>query len=106
MTFRTMRILLSFDLPMEKSDEKRAYRHFVKHLESLGFVRFQKSVFFKLCLDQQAADSVLRKVRDNLPEKGDVMAIQITEKQFQKTVYFLGERTSDVITNDERIIDL
>lgn len=88
MTFRTMRILLSFDLPVEKSDERRAYRHFVKHLESLGFVRFQKSVFFKLCLDQQAADSALRKVREICLKKVMLWLFKLLKNNFKRQYIF------------------
>ena len=38
-----MRSILFFDLPNNTSQEKRAYRHFIKDLMHNGFYRIQES---------------------------------------------------------------
>lgn len=101
-----MRILLFFDLPMETSREKRAYRSFRKGLIGLGFVMMQKSVYSKIALNGTAKETIIRKVRKIRPEKGLVQILTITEKQFANIETMVGEVKEEVGTGDERIVIL
>lgn len=51
MEYRFMRLILFFDLPVEKAAERRAYAKFVRGIEKLGFYMLQESVYVKMCLD-------------------------------------------------------
>jgi CRISPR-associated protein Cas2 len=101
-----MRLTLFFDLPVDKKEDRRAYRHFVKDLKSNGFFMLQESVYTKLCVDQRGAEASLNTIKRFLPKEGDVAVLMITEKQFSSIEYLLGDGESDVIDTLERVIEL
>lgn len=52
------------------------------------------------------ADSMLENLKKNKPESGLVQVLKVTEKQYQKMEYLVGERRSEVLDTDERLIIL
>lgn len=106
MSYRYMRLILFFDLPMETSQDRREYARFRKLLVRSGFVMMQKSVYSKLALTQTSADAALEQIRKQKPPQGTVQALLITEKQYARIEYILGERTGDVLDSDERLVEL
>lgn len=104
MTFRFMRILVFFDLPIETQADKTAYRHFRTFLIKEGFAMMQKSVYSKLALNGSTVDLVKRHLQNNIPPKGLVQMIVITEKQFADIVYLVGESRSQVVDSTEKYI--
>ena len=48
MSYRYMRILVFFDLPVTTEDDRRVYRTFRKYLIKSGFLMLQESVYCKL----------------------------------------------------------
>lgn len=93
-----------FDLPMQTSVEKREYRYFRKNLIREGFMMMQESVYCKIVLNATVAKSTTEKVRSFKPKHGLVQLLTVTEKQFSKMEYIVGESTSDVLTSDSRIV--
>lgn len=106
MNFRFMRTILFFDLPVLTSKDKKAYRHFIKDIKKLGFYRIQKSVFAKLTIDPQLIEGLETKIRSILPNDGNIAILTITEKQFSNIKYLLGDSTSEVLSTDERNIEI
>lgn len=101
-----MRLLLFFDLPVEKKEQRREYSRFVKNIKRLGFYMLQESVYIKLCIDNQNSEFTISKVKLVKPKDGSVFVLSITEKQFANINIILGSRETDVINNDERIVIL
>ncbi len=101
-----MRLILFFDLPVTSDSERRAYTKFVKGLKKQGFYRLQYSVYIKLNMDDRAAQSSIKQVREILPNDGLVSILKVTEKQFASIEYLLGTPETDVLTTDERIVTL
>lgn len=101
-----MRSILFFDLPSVSKKDKKEYRDFIKMLKTLGFYILQESVFCKMNIDKQAMDASLIKIKDKLPKDGSVMVLNVTEKQFSSMEIMLGETNTDVVTSNDRIIDL
>lgn len=99
-----MRVIVFFDLPVETSAEKTAYRQFRNFLIKEGFVMMQQSVYFKLALNGTAVDAIKKRVRNNVPSKGLVQMMVITEKQFANIDYLIGESQSKVIDSTDRYI--
>ncbi len=83
---RFMRILLFFDLPTETNNDKKEYRKFVKFLTSEGYLRIQYSVYCKLCINNDSAQTEIKRVRVSSPHVGDIRLMAITENQFQKII--------------------
>ena len=106
MSYRFMRMLLFFDLPVVESNERREYARFRKYLIKSGFIMLQESVYCKLLLNSTAVAALEENVRKNKPPKGLIQILLITEKQYARMEYILGEFESEVIDSDERLIVL
>lgn len=106
MSYRFMRILVFFDLPTESAENRREYTRFRKFLIKSGFMMVQESVYSKLALNQSAANAVTESIRKNKPSAGLVQLLTITEKQYAKIEYITGAQTGDIITSDERFVEL
>ena len=101
-----MRMLVFFDLPTETQADRRSYRQFRKMLIQNGFLMLQESVYCKLLLNTSAEKTAAEVIRKNKPPKGLVQMLTITEKQFAKMEWVVGEFHSEVIDTDERVIEL
>ena len=101
-----MRMLIFFDLPTETALDRRNYRRFRKLLIENGFLMMQESVYCKLLMNSTSQLAMVEIIRKGKPPKGIVQMLTITEKQFSKMEYITGELTSDIISSDERLIEL
>ncbi len=101
-----MRILVFFDLPVLTSKERRDYRQFRKFLIKSGFMMLQESVYCKLAQNAGAADMIVDNVRKNKPNEGLVQVLKVTEKQYAKMEFIVGEACSEVLDSDERLVIL
>lgn len=99
-----MRVIVFFDLPVDTADDKREYREFRKFLLKKGFIMVQESVYSKLALNQTVANSVAASVREHKPPHGLVQLLTITEKQYSKIEYLVGEKQSIVLDSDDRLV--
>lgn len=99
-----MRILVFFDLPVTTASNRREYTKFRKFLIRKGFLMLQESVYCKLALNQTAAQGIVKVIKENSPDEGLVQMLVVTEKQFSKMEYIVGEKKSTIIDSDERII--
>ena len=101
-----MRIILFFDLPQETSADRREYSRFHRFLIKNGFMMMQESVYCKLSLNSTAQNTVLNNIRKHKPPKGLVQILTVTEKQFSRMEFVVGEYNGDIINSDERLIEL
>lgn len=106
MTYRYMRVIVFFDLPVTSSENVRQYTKFRKFLMKSGFLMMQESVYCKLALNATAAEAILVNLRKNKPESGVVQVLTMTEKQFQKIEFIVGTSKHNVLDNDERLVVL
>lgn len=106
MSYRYMRILVLFDLPMVSSADIREYQKFRKFLLKSGFFMMQESVYCKLALNATISEGVLENIRKNKPADGLVQVLTLTEKQFSKMEIIVGEQKSNVLATDERLVIL
>lgn len=101
-----MRVIVFFDLPMTTSENRREYTHFRKYLIKSGFIMVQESVYSKLALNTTAARAVMENVRKHKPLEGLVQMLSITEKQYSRMEFVVGEPRSNVLESDERLVIL
>ena len=99
-----MRLVVMFDLPSGTSKQKKNYRHFRKNLIKQGFIMMQESVYCKLCLNGSAVESMQAYLENIKPPQGLVQVITMTEKQFSKIKFLVGEDNSEYINSSERIL--
>ena len=101
-----MRILVMFDFPVGTESERKNYRLFRKYLIKSGFLMLQESVYCKIAQNTTVADAIIANVRKNGPDDGLVQVLKITEKQYSRMEYIVGESKSDVLDSDERLVVL
>ena len=106
MSYRYMRIVVFFDLPVLTESNRRDSRNFRKYLIKSGFMMVQESVYCKLAQNSSVADAVVENIKKNKPHEGVVQVLRVTEKQYNKMDFIVGERTGDVLTSDERLVIL
>ena len=106
MSYRYMRVMVMFDLPVVTVVERKDYTRFRKFLIKSGFLMMQESVYCKLVQNQSVADYTIDNIRKNKPSNGLVQVLKVTEKQFSRMEYIVGKSNTDVIDSDERIIIL
>ena len=98
-----MRILVMFDLPTITSEDRKNYRKFRKDLLKSGFYMLQESVYCRMVLNQSAENNARLALRRIKPPTGSVMVLSVTEKQFAKADYIVGQVKTDVLDTDDRI---
>ena len=106
MSYRYMRSVLFFDLPTLTDKDRKSYRKFVRGIKKLGFYMLQESVYIKMSIDHQLMNSTIKKVKMISPNKGSIMILNVTEKQFSQLNIIVGENSTDVVDSNERVIIL
>ena len=106
MSYRFMRVLVLFDLPVLTGDQRREYARFRKFLLKSGFLMLQESVYCKLALNTTAVNGIVDQIHKNKPEEGLVHLLTVTEKQYAKMDLIVGNVKSEVLNTDERLVIL
>ena len=75
MSYRYMRIVVFFDLPVLTESNRRDYRTFRKYLIKSGFMMVQESVYCKLAQNGSVADAVVENIKKNKPHEGLVQGM-------------------------------
>lgn len=101
-----MRVIIMFDLPTITAAERKEYSKFHKYLIKNGFLMMQESIYCKLAQNASAAELIVNNIRNNKPMSGLVQSMIITEKQYGKIEYIVGERKSEILDNDDRLVIL
>ena len=103
---RFMRILVFFDLPMVSAIEKRIYQIFRRFLIEDGYDMIQYSIYCRICNGEDAVDKHLRRLNANLPPRGSVRFLQITERQYASMKFLVGEPTQKEkkVKNDQLLL--
>lgn len=104
MSYRFVRIIVFFDLPVLTAENRRNYSRFRKYLIKNGFLMMQESVYCRMALNQNVANNIISNIRSNKPSEGLVQVLSITEKQFSKMEFMTGVYESDVVDSDERLV--
>src|SRR3546814_3921484 len=87
---RFVYLFVFFDLPVGTTKERRDATRFRKFLVNDGYDMMQFSVYTRVCRGQDAADKHVGRVERNLPPKGSVRALQVTERQFARMKMLVG----------------
>lgn len=94
--YRIMWILVMFDLPVKTKKERDEANHFRKFLLDLGFMREQLSVYMRFCTGYAQIERYAHQIEKSLPEGGKVSIMQLTDKQFGRTLRFWGRKSKPV----------
>lgn len=89
---RLMWAFVAYDLPVGTKGERKAATGFHKAVESLGFERFQFSLYNRFCGSQAATETAIRQVAGAVPKGGKVAIFTMTDKQFARMVLYENRR--------------
>ena len=66
----------------------------------------QESIYCKLSPNSTLADAAIENIRKNKPENGLVQILKVTEKQYAKMEYIVGDGQTEVLSSDDRLVIL
>lgn len=101
-----MRIVVFFDFPVITASQRKTYRTFRKYLVKNGFLMMQESVYCKLAQNSSVGETIIENIRKNRPSEGLVQVLKVTEKQYGKMEYIVGESSNEVLNTDQRLVIL
>ena len=91
--YELMWMMVLFDLPVIEKKERKDATEFRKFLLDNGFSMVQYSIYTKLFSGKDACEKYYRMIHDNLPMKGKVDIITITDRQYGNIIsYNAGEK--------------
>ena len=90
-----MWVFVYFDLPTGTQKERRAYTDFRKNLLRDGFAMIQYSIYARHCSSYENAEVHKKRVKGAIPEKGEVIIFEITDKQFGMMEFYRGAKSTD-----------
>ncbi len=93
--YRILWILVFFDLPTETKKERKAAARFRKKIMEDGFTMFQFSIYIRHCSSRENMEVHIKRVKQLLPEKGDIGMLTVTDKQFGSMEIFHGLKLAD-----------
>ncbi|MGC1584699.1 MAG: CRISPR-associated endonuclease Cas2, partial [Rhodomicrobium sp.] len=79
---RIMWLFVFFDLPVGTKIERGEATRFRNFLKGDGYMMIQFSVYARVCRGEEAVDKHLSRVTKNLPKKGSVRTLHVTERQY------------------------
>ncbi|PCJ80379.1 MAG: CRISPR-associated endonuclease Cas2 [Bacteroidetes bacterium] len=101
--YRTMWLLVLFDLPTETKKERKAASQFRKILLQDGFNMFQFSCYMRHCPSRENAEVHSRRIQNHLPLFGHVGVFYITDKQWGMTELFFNTKAEKPKTGPQQL---
>lgn len=92
--YRSMWVLVFFDLPTATKKDQRIANAFRKTLLQYGFSMFQFSIYIRFCQSKENADRQVMRLKHSLPSKGKVGILNVTDKQFGNMELYIGKDSS------------
>lgn len=86
-----MWIFAMFDLPVETKADRKAATRFRHFLLDQGFEMSQFSIYARFCNGKEQVEKYLRRIERNLPPRGDIHVITITDRQYENIVRFSNQ---------------
>jgi CRISPR-associated protein Cas2 len=85
-----MRLIVFFDLPTATKKDRKAYTKFRKFLVDNGFMMIQFSVYVRICKGLDTVQMYEAYLGKNIPPKGNVRTLTITNTQYERIKVILG----------------
>jgi CRISPR-associated protein Cas2 len=100
---RFMWLFVFFDLPVKLKEERQKATQFRNFLLKDGYIMIQFSVYARICNGQERIAKHLQRLQGQLPQKGNVRAMQITDKQYERTKTLVGTHSNNEKTKSEQL---
>ena len=103
-TNKFMRIVVFFDLPVKAKEDRKAASKFRDFLLKDGYHMVQYSVYARVCNGYDSVVTHENRINLNLPGKGSVRMLVITERQYESVRILVGSPTNyDTINATEQL---
>ena len=96
--YRIMWVLVFFDLPTATKRDRQIYTKFREMLIKDGFTMFQFSIYLRHCASRENAEVHINRVKNILPQAGQIGILCITDKQFGNIELFIGKKEKMLTT--------
>lgn len=93
MSFRFMRSIVIFDLPVKTKKERRIATQFRKALLDDGFEMLQFSVYTRICVNRDNANMHIERIKKVAPKHGSIRMLMVTENQYSEMLVIAGQKT-------------
>lgn len=90
-----MWLVVMFDLPTTTKADKRRYRHFRDLLLDEGFAMLQYSIYARHLATRERAAAKTARIAANIPFRGEIRVLKVTEAQFSRMEVFSNYRRKD-----------
>jgi CRISPR-associated protein Cas2 len=102
---RYMWVMVFFDLPVGSKEQRRTATRFRNFLKDDGYMMLQWSVYARVCRGEEAVAKHISRVTKNLPSKGSVRALQVTERQYARMKMLVGEsKKSEKVASNQMVL--
>lgn len=103
--YKQMRLILIYDLPVTEELDKKIYSRFHRNIIRLGFYMLQYSVYSKVIQNDTSMKQYMIKLERVIPERGHIILMKITEKQYQNMIYLRGEKNKfDILIGGKELV--
>ena len=107
MIYDFMRLILFFDLPVKTKEDRKNYNSFRKYLIQSGYLMMQYSVYCKIFANREAIVHHVSVLQKNVPKKGQIRIMAVTEKQYAKIEIIVGGKSvQETLVNSESFLKL
>lgn len=101
---RIMWLFVFFDLPVRTRAERGEAARFRNFLKGDGYMMIQFSVYARVCRGESAVEKHTARVTKNLPNKGSVRTLQVTELQYARMKLLIGERKKNEKVASQQLV--
>ena len=88
--YRIMWVFVTFDLPTNTKEQRKAYREFREFLLESGFIMIQFSVYARPCASREMSAAFKKRVKSKVPDEGAVLLHEVTDKQFGMMEFYVS----------------
>lgn len=85
--------MVMFDLPVNKKKLRREYGKFRRFLLNDGYNMMQYSIYSRICNGLDNVDKHMKRLEVNVPKKGCIRTMIVTEKQYESMNVLIGDYT-------------
>lgn len=105
-SYKIMRLMVIFDMPVQTDDQRREYRKFRDFIMDDGFGMLQYSVYVRYCPNDCDATKHIDRITKKKPKYGNIRIIKITENQFASMIMIAGEKSEQeqVVSPDQLLM--
>lgn len=83
-----------YDLPMVDIEDRKEYTKFRRDILKLGCYLVQFSVYAKVIKNDIYYKAFIDKLKNIMPEKGEVRVVKLTEKQYEDMLFLNGAQNN------------